>query len=217
MLLDLTVSQSIVINAPTTKVWEALTNPKIIALYLYGTETITDWKVGSPIIFQGEYEGQHYQDKGVVTENVFLQKIVYKYWSGFSGLEDLPENYNLVAYHLENNDNQTTNFTWSQTGYSTQEGYEHSLGGMHAFLETIKKVVEEMPTLDATKMPKAKFELAPLLHQLEVGKSFFIAKTEWVSKKTVGAKIYRLMKENRKNYVVKSAVDKSGWTVERIS
>ncbi len=216
MLLDLTVSQSIVINAPTTQVWEALTNPKIIAQYLYGTETITNWQAGSSIIFQGEYEGQNYRDKGVVTENVFLQKIAYQYWSGFSGLEDLLENYSLVVYHLESKDNEHTIFTWSQTGYATHQGFEHSLAGMPAFVETIKKVVEEMPTYSTIKMPKAKFQLAPLLRQLEVSKSFFITKNEWASKKSVKEKIYRIMKENRNNYRVHPAADNSGWTVERI-
>ena len=44
-------SQSIDINATPAKVWEVLTNPKLIAEYLYGTETVTNWKVGRAIIF----------------------------------------------------------------------------------------------------------------------------------------------------------------------
>ena len=51
---DLIVSESIEINTEPDKVWEALTNPEIIKEYLFGTQTITDWKVGSDIIFQGE-------------------------------------------------------------------------------------------------------------------------------------------------------------------
>ena len=50
---DLIVSKSIIVNANNDKVWKALTNPEIIKEYLYGTETLTDWKVGSEIIFQG--------------------------------------------------------------------------------------------------------------------------------------------------------------------
>ena len=51
----LIVSESIEIHEAPSKVWDALTNPEIIKKYLFGTETITDWKVGSEIIFQGEY------------------------------------------------------------------------------------------------------------------------------------------------------------------
>ncbi len=145
MLLDLKVSRSVDINAEPSKVWEALTNPEIIKEYLFGTETITDWEPGSEIIFQGTYgdNNEHsYRDKGVVQVNIPNEKLSYRYWSGFSGLEDVPENYSMVTYTLKSSDNKTTNFTWTQEGYGTEEGYKHSVNGMAAFLEQIKGIVE---------------------------------------------------------------------------
>ncbi|MGI8951726.1 MAG: SRPBCC family protein [Chitinophagaceae bacterium] len=140
---DLEVSESIEINAEPSKVWEALRNPEIIKEYLFGTETITDWKIGSDIIFQGEYKDQTYKDKGIVRENVSGKKLSYNYWSGFTGLEDKPENYSLVTYALESNDNKTTKFTWTQKGFATEQGYKHSKNGMKEFLKQIKEVVEK--------------------------------------------------------------------------
>ncbi len=70
---DLIVSESIDINASPAMVWDALTNPEIIKKYLFGTETITDWKVGSEIIFQGKYgeNNEHsYRDKGIIIQNI---------------------------------------------------------------------------------------------------------------------------------------------------
>jgi uncharacterized protein YndB with AHSA1/START domain len=145
MLLDLTVSQLILINASPAKVWNALTIPDIIKEYLFGTETITDWKVGSEIIFQGTYGDNNeysYRDKGIIKENILNEKISYSYWSGFSGLEDKPENYSLVTYTLQSDDNKTTNFTWTQKGFGSEEGYQHSSSGMTAFLEQIKAIAE---------------------------------------------------------------------------
>jgi len=142
---DLIVSESIDINAEPSKVWNALTNPEIIKKYLFGTETITDWKVGSEIIFQGEYgenKEYKYRDKGVILENVLNQLLSYSYWSGFSGLEDKPENYSVVIYKLESGDNKKTKFTWTQKGYATEEGYQHSLNGMKEFLKQIKEIIE---------------------------------------------------------------------------
>ena len=78
-----------------------ITNPEIIKEYLFGTETVTDWKVGNDIIFQGEYHGHKYRDHGVIKENIPHRRIAYSYWSGFSGLEDKPENYSMVIYHIE--------------------------------------------------------------------------------------------------------------------
>jgi len=78
----LRVSKSIEINSNAEAVWDVLTNPEKIRVYLFGTETITDWKVGSPIIFQGEYEGHKYKDKGNVLENKPNKLLRYNYCSG---------------------------------------------------------------------------------------------------------------------------------------
>lgn len=142
MNLDLQVSESIVINADLAKVWNVLTNTEIIKEYLFGTETVTDWKVGSEIAFQGEYNGQKYRDKGVIKENNFQKRIAYTYWSGFSGLEDIPENYGMVIYDLEPVDATHTKFTWTQKGYPDEQRQAHSQSGMAAFLKQIKGIAE---------------------------------------------------------------------------
>ncbi len=49
---------SISINASIAKVWDALTNPEVIKQYMFGTEIISDWKEGSPIIWKGEWQGK---------------------------------------------------------------------------------------------------------------------------------------------------------------
>jgi uncharacterized protein YndB with AHSA1/START domain len=138
---NLTVTGSVDIHATPSKVWEALTNPSIIKKYLFGTETITDWKVGSEIIFQGEYEGKNYKDKGIVRENVQNELLSYNYWSGFSGEEDKPENYSLVTYRLSNN-GPFTKLTWTNKGFVTEEGRQHNASGMEVFLKTIKDIIE---------------------------------------------------------------------------
>ena len=141
-MLDLSVSKSVVINAPVSKVWDALTNPQIIKEYLFGTETITDWQVGSEIIFQGEYQGHKYRDKGLVVENVNNRVLSYLYWTAFSGLEDKPENYSLVTYGLSEEPNQHAKLTWTQKGFANDAGYNHSETGMDAFLQSIKQIIE---------------------------------------------------------------------------
>jgi uncharacterized protein YndB with AHSA1/START domain len=139
---NLIVSHTIEVNASAANAWEVLTNPAIIKEYLFGTETITDWNVGSDIIFQGEYEGMTYKDKGVVRENILHKLLSYSYWSGFSGEEDLPENYSLVTYKLEPIDETTTLFTWTQKGFVNEKGCQHSLSGMDDFLKSIKAIME---------------------------------------------------------------------------
>ncbi len=135
---NLHVSESVVISTSLERVWNVLTNPEIIKEYLFGTETVTDWKVGSEVVFQGEYGEHKYRDHGIVQENILHKRLSYSYWSGFSGLEDKPENYSMVIYDLEPVDDTHTKFTWTQKGYPDAERQSHSQGGMKDFLEQIK-------------------------------------------------------------------------------
>jgi uncharacterized protein YndB with AHSA1/START domain len=144
MDFNLKVSKSIEINSTSSKVWDVLTNPEKIKVYLFGTETITDWEVGSPIIFQGDYQGKKYKDKGVVLENKPNQFLSYSYWSGFSGLEDKPENYFKVTYLLEENSENKILFTWKQEGFKSEDGKNHTEKGLPSMLEEIKKLAEEI-------------------------------------------------------------------------
>ena len=140
---NLSVSESVIINADVKKVWDALTNPAKIKDYLYGTETVTDWKVGSPIIFQGEYQGHKYKDHGMIVENKTNELLSYSYWSGFTGLEDKPENYSTVTYTFKVIDANSTEFTWTQKGFKDETGYNHSKSGMTEFLKSVKTVAEK--------------------------------------------------------------------------
>jgi len=139
----LIASSNINIQSTPEKVWDVLTNPEKIKEYLFGTEVLTDWNIGSLIVFQGEYNGQQYKDKGNVIENTKNELLKYDYWSGFSGLEDEPENYSLVTYKIENLDNSSVNFTWHQQGFSSEEGKCHTEQGLQSMLEKIKELAEK--------------------------------------------------------------------------
>lgn len=140
---DLIVAETGLIDASLEKVWRGLTDPEIIKLYLHGTQTITDWKVGSAIVFQGEYQDQIYRDHGQILEYTPLQKISYTYFSGFFGLPDVPENYMVVSYLLEDRGQGQTALTWMQSGYADEAAQEKAQAGMEAYLVTIKAAIEE--------------------------------------------------------------------------
>ena len=92
---------SIKIKASASRIWEILVTPEIAKSYFFGAEIETDWKVGSPITFTGEYNGNKYQEKGtllIVAPNTQLQ---YSHWSNFDGLPDEPENYRTWTFDLE--------------------------------------------------------------------------------------------------------------------
>lgn len=63
---DLSTSASITINAFAEEVWKAMTTPELIKQWFFGVDTVTDWKVGGPLVHKGEYQGKPYEDKGEV-------------------------------------------------------------------------------------------------------------------------------------------------------
>lgn len=134
----LIASNNITIQSTPEKIWNVLTNPEKIKVYLFGTEVKTDWEEGSPITFSGEYE-----DKGNVIENQPNELLKYNYWSGFSGLEDKLENYSLVSYRIRKLDNSNYEFTWHQQGFSNKERQKHTENGLKTILEKIKEIAEK--------------------------------------------------------------------------
>lgn len=140
---DLKVEKSVLIQSSKEKVWDALVNPSKIKVYLFGTQTITDWKVGGPIIFQGQYEGKTYRDRGNVIVNHECSLLKYNYWSGFSGLADEPQNYCIVTYSLEAKSDGFVELTWMQEGFASEDGKCHLENSLEAMLMEIKKLVEK--------------------------------------------------------------------------
>lgn len=135
-------SQSIMINASAEKIWKTLTNPLLISQYLFGAQTITDWNVGSDIIFKINFEGNEFADKGIVIENIPNKIMIYKYWSGFCGLEDKPENYSTVSYKIENIQDENHKLTWTQQGFADEKSRSSSENSLESILEQIKYISE---------------------------------------------------------------------------
>lgn len=129
-----------VIKAPVDKVWNALTDPELVKQYFFGSSQETDWKVGSPILWRGEYEGKPYEDKGMVLEFKPKQKLSFTYLSRWSGLADKPENYLLVTYEVKQLENKTE-LTITQSNYD-EEKAKHSSENWAMVVDGLKKIVE---------------------------------------------------------------------------
>jgi uncharacterized protein YndB with AHSA1/START domain len=132
---------TIIIGASPSKVWEALTAPSSIKQYLFGTEVTTDWKVGSSIIYRGQWEGKNYEDKGKILQFEPGKRLVSTYWSSLTGASDIPENYKTVCYDLSAEDD-ATRLTVTQDNNSTQEEADHSAQNWKTVLTTLKKLLE---------------------------------------------------------------------------
>jgi uncharacterized protein YndB with AHSA1/START domain len=138
----LVLKKTVIINAPTSKVWEALVTPEWIKQYLFGTNTISDWKVGRPIVFTGTWEGKEYKDKGTILKFEKEKVFQYSYWSGFSGLPDVPENYSIITFELSSHVGQTT-LSLTQNNFVDEKSLEHSGKNWEGVLQTMKGLLEK--------------------------------------------------------------------------
>ena len=137
-----TAAAKITIKTGVTRVWDALTNPKLIKQYLFGTDAKSDWNVGSSITYSGVWEGKRYEDKGTVLELVPNKLLRTTYWSAFSGKPDLPENYNTVTYELSQNGGETT-LAVTQDNNSSRESADHSAENWKKVLAAMKDLLEK--------------------------------------------------------------------------
>jgi len=141
MSSPLVAKVNILLDAPPAKVWKAVTDPAEVKKYFFNTKLVTDWEVGKPIYFRGEWEGQAYEDKGTVLQFRPQKMLQYDYWSTFSGKEDVPENYQTITYELEPQGDGTL-LTITQTNVPSEESKEHSEQNWGMVLAELKKLVE---------------------------------------------------------------------------
>lgn len=146
----LIVKNTITINAPAAKVWDALINPEKTKVYMFGCETVSDWKVGSPLIWQMEYEGKPFIPvKGEIVKIYPNQLLEYTVIDPNSAtVPDIPENYLNVTYILEESNGQTQ-LTVTQGDYSHvadgEKRYQDTYNngeGWNPILVQIKSLVE---------------------------------------------------------------------------
>lgn len=137
-----TAHKSVTIDVPASEVWEALIDPEMIKQYLFGTDAESDWKVGSQITYTGVFKGKPYKDKGTILKMVPNKVFQSTFYSGSSGLEDIPENYAVVTYEL-NEANGHTEVSVSQDRCPSKEACKDAEKNWELVLDNLKKMLEK--------------------------------------------------------------------------
>ena len=136
--------KALTIDAPPATVWETLTDPARVRQYMHGTTMATDWIVGGPISWSGEWKGRSYVDRGTVLAFEPERLLRYTHWSPLGGSEDAPENYHTVTFELEKAEGGRARLTLRQDNNATQDEAdamaENNWGPM---LEGLRNTAEE--------------------------------------------------------------------------
>lgn len=143
------VKNSITINASPDKVWDALVNPEQTKKYMFGCETVSDWKKGSQLEWKGQQDGKDIvYVKGAILEINPDKLLTYETIDTLSPIDETSEQYLRVTYELIPHGNSTT-LNVAQGDYSkVNEGdrrYKEASNngeGWNPILVEIKKLVE---------------------------------------------------------------------------
>lgn len=144
------IKNTIKIKSPISTVWDALINPLQTKKYMFGCETVSDWKPGSSLLWKGSYEGQEMVFvKGTIADIQPEKLLKYTVIDPNASYADIPANYLDVTYELTEDSGETTLTV-------TQDGFEHAAEGEKRFKEAdnngegwnpilagIKKILEE--------------------------------------------------------------------------
>jgi uncharacterized protein YndB with AHSA1/START domain len=141
MTTKLTATSSVNIKAEPAEVWAALTDPEVISQAFFGATVDTDWQIGSPITFSGEWQGKSFRDKGEIRRFEPAKTLEFTHFSPLSGQPDRPENYHTVTFELTPRGGGTE-LTIRQTNAASEEEREHSEANWAQVLDGLKKHVE---------------------------------------------------------------------------
>lgn len=100
-MTELYTHETIDIAARPEAVWKMLTDPALTRRYMFGCEALSDWKVGSPLLWRGAHEGKPtvFVTGTVVTfqPHALLE---YTTFDPHGGLRDVPENHVTMSCRL---------------------------------------------------------------------------------------------------------------------
>jgi uncharacterized protein YndB with AHSA1/START domain len=115
---------------------------------MFGCETVSDWKIGSPLLWKGVHDGREMVFvKGSIVDIKPGKFLAYTTIDPNSEIADVPENYLTVTYELAA-ENGKTILTVTQGDYLTvsngEKRYNETIqgGGWEPILKEIKKLVE---------------------------------------------------------------------------
>jgi uncharacterized protein YndB with AHSA1/START domain len=138
---------SLDIDAPPDFVWKALTTREVLGSSFFGSKVDTDWKVGSPILFRGEWKGKAFEDKGQIQVFSPPKQLRFTHWSPLSGVPDEPRNYHIATFDLAPSGTKTrvTVTQENEDGKPVEPATREELAkNWTAILDGLKKAVEKM-------------------------------------------------------------------------
>ncbi len=143
---SLYTENEILIHAPVSEVWDTLMNPEKTKQYMYGCEVVSNWEIGSPVVWKGAADGVVYV-KGTLVALEKERIFAFTTFDPNDSYQDIPENHLTATYTLQPQGDATL-LVVTQGDYAAvadgNKRYEDTMaqGGWGSVLEAIKQVVD---------------------------------------------------------------------------
>lgn len=102
MSKSMIIKENVLFKAKIDQVWDLLVNPEMTKQYMFGSEILSTWEIGSPIEWKGKTEdgAEVVYVKGEILEYEAGKKVTSTMFDPNSDMEDIPENYVKLTYIL---------------------------------------------------------------------------------------------------------------------
>lgn len=142
------IKKEVYFTASQAEVWNLLTNPELTKQYMFGCEVLSDWQLGSEIIWKGLTEDglAVVYVKGEIVAIEMGRRVAFTMFDPNRGLADVPENYVKLSYELTES-GAGTELLLTQGDYAgaedAEQRYEESVKGWDMVIPLMKELVEQ--------------------------------------------------------------------------
>lgn len=118
------------------KLWDAFATSEGFANAYAGIKVECNWKVGSPIVWSGEWEGKKFRDEGTLKVYERPRLFVYTYWTSFWGPQPDPSSIQEIRNEFLPVEGGTK-LVITQTNIPTAEARDHSAANWKELLDKL--------------------------------------------------------------------------------
>lgn len=138
-----TIHFEIVINTSAQDIWATLTQPELIGKWMLDTpvDILTEWRENGELLERGDLHGLAFENRGKIVRFDPPNALEYIHWSSLSIVPDIPENYSVIRFDLQETVHQTI-LTLTIRNLLTFEILKHMEFYWKTALHLLKEVAE---------------------------------------------------------------------------
>lgn len=139
---EFVISKEIEIDAPASKVWEALTSSAYTRRYMFALDVDSDWKEGSAVVWTGDSGGIKSYRKGRILKVDHGKFLKFSDFNPSTGMKDVENNYAHITYELKGKGESTVLFVVTDHLNGDEARLKDSEGFWDRVLPALKRILE---------------------------------------------------------------------------